>query len=328
MESLIKDAVHRISEDNVILTIDALDECSTSEVRDMVVLFDELLYPSSRPSHSGVRVFFSSRHYPHISITNGIEIVLEEQEMHRHDLWCYIQSKARFVEHPDLNVLQSNILRRSSGIFLWVVLVIKILRDEYEDGNAHLLQERLHYIPEKLEGLFQQILRMGNRGDPRFVLCVRWVLIAERPLTMPELYWAIMSRAENDLDLVQRTNPGGPDLGTLKRFVLSSSRGLLEGTQGWEGSIQFIHETVREFFLHCRGFGAESSFSPVSHNDLKFCCMHYIYFAWRTQDVWQKQGPKPLFLDYAIRGVLFHSNEVDSMGICQSEFVSSLPAMD
>ncbi|PSK59339.1 hypothetical protein B9Z65_3663 [Elsinoe australis] len=375
MERLLKDVVPLIT-CNVVFIIDALDECSRSEVIDMVELFDELLVSATASSTSRIQIFFSSRHYPHITIKNSMEIILEEQRQHQRDIVRYIRSKTDFAGLSDLGHLRDTISLKSSGVFLWVVLVLKILRDEYEDGNVYMLQERLNEIPQRLEELFEQILDMGETVDPRFILCVQWVLLAERPLSLVELYWAIMSGDQDDLGLVFRSLPPGPHLDTMKRLILSSSKGLLEENRSHE-RIQFVHESVREFFLNRPlekyGFGPTSSFMSRSHDDLKGYCLKYLQSAWR--ETWSRtrdgsassmndslpkryasgspalgyrahstilvdaRGDTPdiqahkcrsmfRFLDYATRGVLFHSNAADAAGLCQYEFVSSMPSMN
>ncbi|KAJ4378185.1 hypothetical protein N0V83_001019 [Neocucurbitaria cava] len=67
--------------DGVTCFVDALDECKEKEVRNMLRYFDHIRYLAMS---QGVkfRVCLASRHYPHISIRTGIELVLENQEGH------------------------------------------------------------------------------------------------------------------------------------------------------------------------------------------------------------------------------------------------------
>jgi hypothetical protein len=61
--------------------------------------------------------------------------------------------------------IKSEIIKRSSGIFLWVVLVVKILNKEYDNGRIHTLRRRLDELPNGLDELFQNILARegGNK---------------------------------------------------------------------------------------------------------------------------------------------------------------------
>lgn len=357
LEKLLKDALDLLGDNNVIFMIDALDECPTSDVRDMVDLFDDVLCATTSQLTPRLKLCLSSRHYPHINIKNGIEITLESQKEHEDDIRSYIESRISYFDLLEMDELRETILLRSSGIFLWVILVVKILRDEYEDGNVHTLQERLDNTPQRLEELLEQIVDMGHGVDRQFVLCMQWVLFAEQPLTVSELYWALLSRNEDDLNRVVKNKRNLPQIGTMRRFALSSSRGLLEEIRGSE-RIQFIHESVREFFLNRSlenyGFPGRPVFISSSHNSLKLCCLHYINFAWRavrdeppghpTKKLrelsieWISEQFKAsfgghagqtmiLFLRHATQGVLFHGDAADRAGSCQYDFVSSLPSM-
>jgi hypothetical protein len=74
--------------------IDALDECDEDEVRDMITFFtslgDDAVF-NGKEFH----VFFSSRHYPYITIQRSIEMKLEDQNGHSQDIERYISSELK-----------------------------------------------------------------------------------------------------------------------------------------------------------------------------------------------------------------------------------------
>jgi hypothetical protein len=72
------------------------DECGTStneDVSSIVEFFEELGDAMEEEDRVQFRVFFSSRHYPHVTIQHGEELVLEGQEGHQQDInYCVYAS--------------------------------------------------------------------------------------------------------------------------------------------------------------------------------------------------------------------------------------------
>ncbi|KAF2219993.1 hypothetical protein BDZ85DRAFT_37735 [Elsinoe ampelina] len=274
-------ALGNSKEHGIIFFIDALDECKADEVKDMVDSFHDELLDDDNIEVPQLSIFFSSRHYPHLDVRAGTELVLEDQDEHRADIERYIQRRLVLRGRKGAADLRRSVLERSAGVFLWVVLVTKILNEEHDKGNIINLKQRLHDIPDDLEELFGQIMVQGVHTDARMVLSAQWVLFAWRPLSVSELYWAIKSGTDlGDVSHAALDNITEDD---MQRFVLDSCKGLLERTPGRKkSSIQFIHETVREFFfkggLDKHGFGEKTTFEGRSHDAIKTGCIEYLNF--------------------------------------------------
>ncbi|KAG8629851.1 hypothetical protein KVT40_001470 [Elsinoe batatas] len=260
-------ALANSKERGIIFFIDALDECKADEVKDMVDSFHDELLEDDSIEVSKLSIFFSSRHYPHLDVRAGIELILEDQDEHRADIERYVRK----------NLLPG----RKGAADLEKIRPGKILDDEHDKGNIINLRRRLKDIPDKLEELFGQILAQGDYADARMVLSAQWVLFAWRPLSVSELYWAIQSGTDlGDISHAALDNVAEDD---MQRFVLDSCKGLLERTPGRKkSSIQFIHETVREFFfkggLDKHGFGEKTTFEGRSHDAIKTGCIEYLNF--------------------------------------------------
>jgi hypothetical protein len=255
--------------------IDALDEGDDEDqVRGMIEFFYEL---AERAVSDGLtfRVCLASRHYPKISVSMFEELRLEDHEGHHTDISDYVHNKLRFGSGQLKQQLASEINRRSSGVFLWVVLVVAILNKENDRGNQYLLLTRLQEIPNGLLELYEG-LTTRDAFDPRFLPAIRWALYALEPFGPEVLYLAILTStgeltAERLACIRQTVNPG-----TIKDFNLSSSKGFLEIRYGedwlhgdnWGSSpeVQFIHETVREYFLSAFDFSNQTNESDASKN--------------------------------------------------------------
>ena len=77
LKQLLVQVMQRLDQHNVIVIIDALDECDEDEVRDMIALFEELGEDAVSNGRT-FRVLFSSRHYPHITVQRSVQITLED----------------------------------------------------------------------------------------------------------------------------------------------------------------------------------------------------------------------------------------------------------
>ncbi|KAL3468130.1 hypothetical protein BJX64DRAFT_84891 [Aspergillus heterothallicus] len=192
LKQTLKHAAQKLGNLSLAMYIDALDECEDSQAARMIRFFEELC-----ESVQNIRICFSSRHYPHIEITTGTELTLENEDGHKEDIQKYIKSNLKLGKrNKQIESLQSAILEKSSGIFLWVVLVIEILTD-LPVKSITKMSESLQGIPSKLEKLFEMILARDRKNLEQMKLCLHWVLFAIRPLKAQELYFAIQIGLNN-----------------------------------------------------------------------------------------------------------------------------------
>lgn len=263
------------------LFIDALDECSDDDVADMVSFFEEL--GERAAGHDlNLRICFSSRYYPTIFVERGFEIKLDEEEEHDLDIVRHIKSQLKLERSKQADALRNQILEKSAGIFLWVALVIPILNKACSSGKVDRFQKCLNDIPSGLHELFEMIVSRDEEDLDDFRLCIQWILFAIRPLKMEEYFFAL--READNQAILSSWNSGEISPGDLRQFVLSSSKGFAELTKTRskkkEPTVQFIHESVRDFFLLKNSDGMRrlwpqldgKSFASSSHETLKTRC--------------------------------------------------------
>ncbi|KAJ9299454.1 hypothetical protein DTO271G3_3076 [Paecilomyces variotii] len=339
-QSLLKDAIERLGQRPLMCFVDALDECEEDQVRDMISFFEQL-GEVARQSGCHFNVCFSSRHYPHISISAGIELVLEDQDDHAQDIQKYINTQLRIKGAQLADQIKEEVLKRSSGIFLWVVLVVQMLNKLIDRGQIHKIRQELLKIPNGLHELLEDILMRGERNMAEMVLCLQWILYAKRPLNCEELYFAILSGIEPDS--FTELNPEITKA-LMKRFILDSSKGLAEETKSKKPTIQFIHESVRDFLLKENildkiGIHSSSNFPALSHDSLKKCCLAYMRLGVsldlmeplpkassdEARDLRQRTTGRLPFLQYAVQHVLHHSNASQKYGLSQDAFLQTFP---
>ncbi|KAF1956471.1 HET-domain-containing protein [Byssothecium circinans] len=341
LKLLLEDSILSLGQSSVICFIDALDECEEEQVRDMIQFFERIgeLAVSSRIQF---RVCFSSRHYPHITIKNGLDLVLEGQEGHTQDITNYLESELKIGQSKIAQQIRSELQEKASGIFMWVVLVVGILNKEHDRGRVHALRRRLQEIPGDLYELFRDILTRDAHDRNELVLCIQWVLFAKEPLSPEQLYFAILSGVEPDT--VSMWDAGNITRDVIKRFILDSSKGLTEITTSKLQKVQFIHESVRDFLLKGDGLSnvwpnLRGNLQGQSHERLKQCCLNYIkvdVFAAlkipqslpkastpEAADIRKAVDSSFPFLEYATSNVLYHANAAQAGGVPQEHFLKS-----
>ncbi|TQN67169.1 Vegetative incompatibility protein HET-E-1, partial [Colletotrichum shisoi] len=238
LKTLFRNAVRGLGRRQLTCFIDALDECDDNEVSDMVRCFEDL---GQYAVQNDIRFYvcFSSRHYPYIDILYGRKLVLESQVGHEEDLADYVRSELRAGSGPRSDEVVAEILRKASGVFMWVVLVVDILNKEYGKGRLFAVKKRLEDIPSELSKLFQDILTRDQEDMGDLLLCTQLLLYSQRPLTREEYYFAIASGLQ--LDTLGEWDPEEITHEFMDRLIVSSSKGLAETTRSDDSTVQFIH---------------------------------------------------------------------------------------
>ncbi|KAJ6141617.1 hypothetical protein N7470_010007 [Penicillium chermesinum] len=342
LKDLLSRAISLLGKRSLTCFIDALDECDEQHMLDMIQYFEQLAETSTE-NQRALRICFSSRHYPYIIIRRGTSFVLEHQDGHTRDLKAYAESHLRAT---DPVILQA-ILEKASGVFMWVVLVVEILNKELARG-AMSLEKRLEEIPSDLSALFKAILERDKENMQELLLCFLWILCAERPLKPDEFYHALWSSllAVGQRNRISSNFPDPSVKDTVDglprshRYVISCSKGLAEVTNSNGPSVQFIHESVRDFLIKDRGLYAlwpeiGLDWKVQGHEKLKQGC--YVYLTHSEMRCFTTNlntnlkvkkknriaaAEKYPFLQYASQSVLHHANAANSV-FSQDDFIAA-----
>ncbi|KAJ6787224.1 hypothetical protein PWT90_07859 [Aphanocladium album] len=348
LQDLLRGVVKKHSSTPVAIFVDALDECPVDQVEELIEYFEDV---GEHAVSNNIRltICFSSRYYPQIDIQYGHKIDLEVQEGHEKDIALFIRNKLKVGTGKGAAEVKAGVQAKAKGIFMWVVLVVDILKAEYRNGRIFDVKKRLAALPAELSQLFKEILTRDqvNLGDLR--LCIQWILFAQRPLKLEEYYFAVVSGLNPDA--LQESDFEEITAVEMGRFVVSSSKGLAEVTKTKKPIIQFIHESVREFWLK-DGLKelwptlAAAEFESTSHSQLQQCCYAYFKFSMASGSAElniRHPPPKGLsdeakrlrgnvltkypFLDYATRFMLYHANAAAS-SVSQQQFLDNFPFED
>jgi hypothetical protein len=166
-------------------------------------------------------------------------------------------SKLQVYRAQSAAELIAQICARSSGVFLWVYIVVESILEGLRDGDTiENLHVRLQSLPGDLEELFRKIL---HRLNPFYFMeaskLLQFVRAADKPLTLLDI-----SLAQDGLERAMAAEVKVVALDeldfraeTTRRRLLSRCKGLLEApnvkTMRADARVQYLHRTVRD----CKG---------------------------------------------------------------------------
>lgn len=338
LQQTLMHAVRKLGQRSMTIFVDALDECNQSQAESMISFFEELCHCATE-ERVGLKICFSSRYYPTMIIQKGIEVNLEDTIGHADDIRQFIKSRLRLRKSKHVESLRSEILQKSSGIFLWVVLVLDILNSD-KSMPMRKAREHLKCIPPGLNDLFTMILGCDQDKPDDLQLSLQWILFAARPMRVQEFYFAVQFGRDKqcsgywDQDDVTFDN--------METFVRNSTKGLAETVRTEASKVQFIHESVRDYLLgryQSQWYGPSGDFLAFSHQILKASCLAQVLapvsksieipdFLPRNDALPQLRDAIELkfpFLQYAVHNLFHHANAAQLHGIDQRSFLADFP---
>ncbi|KAL7948676.1 nacht and ankyrin domain-containing protein [Trichoderma barbatum] len=313
------------------LFVDALDECGERDAVDLAVKFKSLLESSRTTIFENLHICFSCRHYPIPAELEGVvEICVEDQN--KDDISTYVRNKISQCSVREASTIVDLMSIRASGIFIWARLVLERVLDlERQRAPWEKIEEEIRSIPPDIDSLYMDHLQRMNDA-PASLRLIQWICFAKQPLSLIELYWALAIGTDNSHKSLHQYG-GAKEYGNdddMERRVIALSCGLIESVQSEDNErvVQFIHQSVKEFFME-KGLVAldESSTSPgvaigMGHFQLSRTCIRYLTMEEIVQATAIFRGKKELradfpFLYYAATSLVAHLQQYDALDLPQ-----------
>jgi protein SERAC1 len=194
------------------------------------------------------------------------------------------------------------------------LVVEDLLRDHDEGQNLQFILCKLYRVPKELEDLFTEMLQGVKERHLTFRL-FQWAILSTAPLRLREWHHILAFTQEEpplSLDSWSKSDTYTKDDEQLLRRLMTLSKGFLEvkatpveteedGTEmsvrAGAGSLDFengetrtvhvIHQSVRDFFLHHRGFSfldpenadkfkTADAVVPAGHLAIMHTCLDYV----------------------------------------------------
>lgn len=240
---------------------------------------------------------------------------LRLQELTIKDIESFVQeglksfeiSEVDGVTEANIENLVKEIIDRADGIFLWVALVLKLLREglQYDNRLCSLIQ-KVKDMPNGMEPLFQYLLDSINTSDCKAAYRTFAVVLKLKEsdcLDMSLFRYSFLEDYEADANFAmdadfKDSGAGRAEIASRMKWALgklnSQSKGLLEvGSDNckWKDhfcpqSITFTHRSVYNFVSgnkiqktmadYCKGFDIVEAICQTFLAELKFSSQKFI----------------------------------------------------
>ncbi|VUC23348.1 unnamed protein product [Clonostachys rosea] len=270
---------------DIMIFIDAVDECFGGGIREQATFWRDVT-KHARKKGSRLSVCLSARHYPNVAFGNCAKVIVEHHN--DHDIATYVKQKllcGSEREEQKWEEMRRTIIQKSTGVFLWVVLVVeKVLRMWDEGEHPRCILSQLETVPESLSSLFSQLFEGSTTASNALAIKLfRWAILAVKPLRLREWHHILAFSKQPGLSSLKEWRESEDytdDDEQLERKIKAISKGLLEVTgrpgvsqgdnidfssvRAGAGSldldtgetrvVQVIHQSVCEFFEKGNGF--------------------------------------------------------------------------
>lgn len=346
LQDFIKRSVTRFARTHpILLYIDALDECGEENASELVDYFDAITSKSNAVDGS-ISICFSCRHYPLVSLDDGLEICVEDEsnqdiEVYIDDvMWSHIRGKSRADEARD------EILSKSRGNFQWVVLVVPRVLQRYKRGRYREIKKIIQAIPSDLGELYRSLLEKVTDDDlPRTIKLLQWICFAERPLSLEELRIATVIDMNTPYRSIRECQDDEQYADTdeeMARRVVDLSKGLAEVRErNGKQVVQFNHQSVNDYLLDGglqileklpSGSAAGRAHRQLSRSCIRYINMEEIVTCWvkpLSKNILEDRSEQRqvlegnfAFLRYAVESWVPHAQGVERESLTQEDLLS------
>ncbi len=330
-EDLVKSFKALISDQtrSYLLFIDGLDEFAGDHTNLVNLILDISRHPN-------VKLCVASRPWLAFEEAFGRRPRLKMESLTKNDIERFVSDKLlasqRFLElqrdePTDADFLINEITGKAQGVFLWVYLVVRSVRDGLRDGDSmRELRNRISSLPSDLEELFQKIL---SRLDTTYfrqasILFQLMDAAVPKPLTVlcvafaEEHFEFAMAKSVQQLNDSQRASRAE----TVRRRLNSRSKGLIEATpvtvDPHRAQVQYLHRTVKDFFARKDIWqyilsGTDESFDP----SVTLCGVYVLHLKTMNTTICASSGSLDTHvledLWGAVRGCLDHGSRAEGI---------------
>lgn len=268
----------------VCLFIDGLDELQPTVQNDYKDVVD-LLRRWTAISPGNVNICVSSRENLVFMNAFSDQYRVRLHELTRYDMEVYIQERLAHASGDEgQESLISSIIDKANGVFLWVALVVKSLREGLDNGlSCAELTHKVDILPDEMKGLYMHILQsldsaVRRRTYQTFAMMTELKKYDHR---MSLLAYSFLDDYERDgCSSINNTTPfetigltglrGKQRSESSRKRLAGRCKGLVElyGTVDGVLELDFSHRTVLEF-LDSDGLkaGMKSDLKGFDHVD-------------------------------------------------------------
>jgi ankyrin repeat protein len=352
LRALLEQFLQKASENSwsIRIYVDALDEAGEDIAVELVSFFQRMIF--NFPSEgSRIKICFSCRHYPIITLENGLTVLVEDEN--GRDIESYVQEELEIAQlsAEKLFELKSKIVQRASGVFQWVVLVTQMaIKDCRQGRNVKKALDSIRCMPKELHKLYELILhQISKESVAESLHMLQWMCFAERPLTITELRFAWVVDEKSPYSCIRDCTSSteyAEDDDEMEKRLKTLSGGLAEIKRHGKFRIaQLIHQSVNDYLVpgglerlsHNCSHDPGSSMIGAAQFRLSRSCINYLKMteiqSWKEtkgveingyeMESLELQSCFP-FLRYSAAYWLFHAQKAEKEGVGQQDLLELL----
>ena len=262
--------------------IDGLDEYEETIQEDYLDMV-KLLSGWTAAAPEAVKICVSSREYNVFLNYFSKERRICLQDLTRPDMERYIRDKLRDMDiEAEKAILIKKIADKASGIFLWVALVVKSIREMLSDGyGLFALEQELDSLPGELEKLFKYLLDSMEKSARRRAYQTFAMILKSRSydFDLSLFSYSFLEQYEIDTEFAVQSfflndTARKERLDIARKRLNGCCKGLLE-PRGGDDVISFTHRSVPEFLetddmaSYLTGFSPENAVSQLALAELR-----------------------------------------------------------
>ncbi|KAF2233098.1 hypothetical protein EV356DRAFT_214958 [Viridothelium virens] len=252
----------------VCLFIDGADEFAGPPIELCDLLNEIVAFPCAK-------AVVSSRPWNVFNDQFGGSPSIRVQDLTVGDIQAYVETELKgnlslaefFEQNPSMGAsFVEQITQRASGVFLWVLLVVRSLIRGWRDGDRpEELQAKLDGMPADLEGFYNRMFESmeptyQDQAAQMFLILLRNIELRLSPISVLQMSFAGNDTLEDAIKAPQRlvlAQERSQIHASLERRLLSRTNCLIEvvrqsadeyaGSSAIDMRVEFLHKTVVDF---------------------------------------------------------------------------------
>ena len=270
--------------------IDGLDEYVGTHEEDHLHMA-QLLCDWTKAAPEGVKICVSSREDNVFLNAFSGQQRIRLQDLTRADMKRYIRDNlADIDDEKTMESLVQNITNKAKGIFLWVALAVKSIRQRLQDGyQVPEIEKELDSLPQDLENLFERLLESIDKSVQKKKFYQTFAMMPKLEpyhLGLSLLHYSFLDDYEKDPEFAMKSSLANYSmdhaarierLDLARRKLNGDCKGLLEAPKD---VIAFTHRSIPEFLYregiqtemksHLKCFCPETALSQLLLAEIRF----------------------------------------------------------
>ncbi|KAJ5712997.1 uncharacterized protein N7483_010178 [Penicillium malachiteum] len=293
LEELLASAIlASASQQHVVVFVDALDKAGATSAQQLAGYFHRLVDRAEKKKLY-IQVCISCRHYPIMESGQAIEIKVEDhnqQDINTYIQDSLIQTEAKVNTSQKMReMLVEQLTRQANGFFQWIHIILPLIEQKVRKRESfNDICSWLREVPAGLEDVYVYILNnvIDKRNREQSFLFFQWVCLAERPLTVAEMRYALVAKNVREALSPKKWERISGFIESNKHMlqrIKALSGGLAEVVSSADNNetVQVVHQSVNDF-LRTKGLKAlchdvDLSTSSMNEKQIIFRCQATLY---------------------------------------------------